>query len=137
MVARILARPVFWIVALAIAFLLVGLTVRSCTQSRTSGAEAALSDETAKAVSDSGKDAIGSVDAVSGRNTASDNLTRENDHAIRNAQGAAAPVDPGVDGVGRDSLCKRAAYRCSVECVQRAAARGVANPGAGCAPARR
>jgi hypothetical protein len=137
MIARILARPVAWLIAGGILFLMIGLTVHSCSKARQAGAEASLSNETGKAVSDSGKDAVGAVEAVSGRNSAIDEITRENADEIRKAEGADALVNPAAHGAGLDSLCRRAAYRCTEQCLQRAVARGVAKPGTGCPSSRR
>ncbi len=118
---------------LGAALLLLGLLfLGQCQKARSARAEASLSAETAKAVSESGKDAIGAVGAVSGRNSDSDAITRENSDAILHAPGADAPVPAGLAGAARDGLCRRAAYRCSAECLRRAAAAGVAGAGAGC-----
>jgi hypothetical protein len=87
--------------------------------------EARISANRADAAIESGKDASNSVGEVGARAQASDALTRSNEQEIRNAPGADEDVDPGVADAGRDSLCRRAAYRDRPECVQRAAARGV------------
>ncbi|WP_404480052.1 hypothetical protein [Novosphingobium sp. BL-52-GroH] len=113
----------------AIGAILFGL--HQCQTARRAGSEAALSAQMGKAASDDGKDAVGVVGAVSGRNSASDDLTRENEDAIRNAPGAATPVDPGVRDAGLAGLCRRAAYRDSEKCLQRPVAGGVAPGGAG------
>lgn len=110
--------------------------VRQCQKARQAGREASLSAELSKAVSESGKDAVGVVGAVSGRNTATDEITRENADAIRNAQGAGAPVDPAVRDAVLGGLCKRAAYRSDPKCLQRSASAGMANAGAGSAAPR-
>lgn len=137
MIARILQRPVAWICTGAILFLLIGVTVRSCAVARQALSKARLSTEMAKAGMGNAKDAVGAVGAVSERATDTETLTRENEHAIRTATGANNPVDDGVHTAGLNSLCRRPAYRCSIKCVQRASARGMANAGSGCTTARR
>jgi hypothetical protein len=102
----------------AIALLLIAFGVTQCQNAQNSGREARVSEEQAEAGSNSAADAIGAVEAVSGRNTATDDLTRENADAIHNAPGAAAPVDPAVRDAGLSGLCRRAAYRDSPDCLQ-------------------
>jgi hypothetical protein len=81
--------------------------------------DATLSDARAA----SGKDAVDAVAGGATRDAAIERVTRENDDAIRNAPGAGATVDAGVDGVGRASLCRRAAYRDSEQCQRMLGAR--------------
>lgn len=102
-----------------------------------SGAEARLATSQSHAITESAKDAIGATGAVSARSEAGDSITRDNDHAIRQAEGADAPVSHAVNDAGIAGLCKRRAYRCDPKCVQRAVTAGVANAGAGCPPAGR
>lgn len=85
--------------------------------------EAELNANRAGAAIESGADAAGTVGEVGTRASETDMITRENENAIRNAEGADAPVNPAAAAAGRDSLCRRAAYRDSPECVQRAAPR--------------
>jgi len=105
--------------------------VVQCHDPGTVGQETRLAKEQAGAATDSAADAIGTVGGLYDRVQASDDLTKENERAILSAPGAGAPVAPAVDAAGRDSLCRRPAYRGSVECVQRAVASGVAEAGAG------
>ena len=81
-------------------------------------AEAELNAGRADAGIASGQDAANTVGAAGGRESAIDQRTRENEHAIRNAPGADAPVDDGVHGAGIDSLCRRAAYSRDPRCLQ-------------------
>lgn len=101
------------------------------------GAEARLATSQGQAVTESAKDAIRATGAVSARSEAEDSITRDNDHAIRQADGADAPVSRAVNDAGIAGLCKRRAYRCNPKCVQRAVAAGVANASAGCPAAGR
>ena len=137
MVARILARPVAWIIAGAILFCLIGLTVHSCTSARQASTEANLATSAGEASVGNGKDAVNSISGAAARTADTDKTTLENADAIRNAEGADAPVNPAVRNAGLDSLCRRAAYRCTEQCLQRAAARGMADAGTGCATSRR
>ncbi|MFA7597012.1 MAG: hypothetical protein WCY92_11720 [Novosphingobium sp.] len=93
--------------------------------------EAKLARNQTEAAMASGSDAVATIGAQGTAEDAVDALTRENDHAIRNAQGAAAPVSDAVDAAGRFSLCKRAAYRGSAECVQFTVAGGMEAGGSG------
>lgn len=116
-----------------LALIIFGVT--QCQNARVAGKRATISADQTEALGQSAVDAIGTVGDVSGRSTDSDTLTRENADAISNAQGADAPVHPDVRAVGRASLCKRAAYRDSQQCVQFTPARTVAPGGArGSAP---
>ena len=81
-------------------------------------AEAELNAGRADAGIASGQDATNTVGAAGGRESAIDQQTRENEHAIRNAPGADVPVDAGVHGAGIGSLCRRAAYRSDPRCLQ-------------------
>lgn len=66
----------------------------------------------------SGADAVETVGETAAGASATDAITRENDRAIRNAPGAAAPVDPAAHAAGIASLCRRAANRGKPECLQ-------------------
>lgn len=132
MIARILARPVPWLLGLLALFLLTGFTVNRCSAVRQAQGEARLSDQVGKAGTDNAGVAIQTGGAVAERAADGDALTRETNHAIRSAPDAA-----GVHAAGLDGLCKRAAYRCTSDCLHRTVARGVAKPGAGCPPAAR
>lgn len=110
------------IIALAIAAAIVGLVVWGGLTLFGNGLNirrtATLERGQAGAAVESGKDAIGTVAGAGRRDAGIDDQTRENDHAIRSAEGASAPVSDAADRAGRDSLCKRAAYRGSADCVQ-------------------
>ena len=120
------------IMALAVVLALI-FGVVQCHDARTAGQETRVVRGQAGAVTDSAADAIGAVGGLHGRDQASDDLTKENKSAILSAPGAGALVAPAVHGAGRDSLCRRAAYRGSLDCVQRSTASGVAGAGAGSA----
>lgn len=114
---------------LLLAALIFGVT--QCQNARTAKQEARLSDAQAGAASDNAADAIGTAGAVSGRDTQSDDLTERNADEILRSPGADALVDPAVRDAALNSLCRRAAYRDSLKCLQRTAPAGVAAGGAG------
>lgn len=104
---------IFGLIAAALLF-----SVRSC-QARHAAQEAAqakVDAGLASARSESAGDAVGTVSGAADRESAIDATSRENDHAIRSAPGASAPVDPAVAAAGRRALCLRHAYRDSEQC---------------------
>jgi hypothetical protein len=112
MIARILQRPVAWICAGAFIFTLIGLTVRSCTQARQASSEARYSNENAKAVSDSGKDAVGAVAASGDRREAIQRQVEGSSHEIN-----AAPIGHRNDAALRAS-CRMRSYRHTERCLK-------------------
>jgi hypothetical protein len=125
------------LIAVCVAVLAVILALSQCQSARNANTRAEVSDSQAGATAASGADAVGTVGAVADRDADTDQLTRENADAIRNAPGASAPIDPDLRGVGLASLCRRAAYRSRAECVQYASPDAVAGTGGGSAPADR
>ena len=123
------------LIAVAVAALLFGLS--QCGKARHAGREADLSGDQAGAVADSAADAVGTVSAVGSRASDSDTITMENDNDIRTSEGADASVAPTVDAAGRRSLCRRAAYSGSAECLRLVAPAGVEGGRAGSAAAER
>lgn len=81
--------------------------------------EIKLQAEQGKAATASGKDAVGTLGNTMANEAAADTITRENADAIRNAQGADAPIAPPLRDAGIASLCRRAAYHSDPRCVQR------------------
>lgn len=76
-----------------------------------------------QAISASGHDAVDTLGNTMADEQAADLVTKENDDAIRNAEGANAPVAAPVRDAGLASLCRRAAYRGSARCVQQPASK--------------
>lgn len=109
-----------WVFGLGAALFVLSVIggVRSCQMAQTARTEARLSKGQTGAAIASGTDAVETVNRVHGAEVTIDVITRENDRAIRQAEGADAPVDPAADAAGRASLCRRAAYRGRPECVQ-------------------
>lgn len=120
MIARLLRTPVAWLVA---AVLLLGAAwwLYGAITAKPK-AEARLGHNTTEAALESGRDAVGAVSAEAAAERASDDLTRENADAIRHAEGADARVAAPARDAGLRSLCKRAAYRGSQQCLQLAPA---------------
>lgn len=110
------------LVGLALALVLAGwLLWHAWGATSTAKTEAKLSGNQTGAAFESGKDAVDTLGKSAARDAATDTITRENDRAIRNAPGAAAPVDPAARDAGLRSLCRRAAYRGKPECLQQPA----------------
>jgi hypothetical protein len=107
------------------AVVLATLTLGFCQwrHARTAEAEARLNRNQAGAEIQSGADAVNVIGARAEADAAGDATTRENDDAIRKADGAAAPVTAPARDAGLASLCRRAAYRGDAKCVQRARSR--------------
>ena len=105
--------------------LIVGglLFLRSCETARSAKTQAKVSEGQAGASLASGADAVDTTGNVQGNEIAADAITRENDDAIRQADGASAPVAAPVRDAGLASLCRRAAYRGNPKCVQQPPAR--------------
>lgn len=111
------------IVGIAFALLLAGfLILQSCQSGQTAKTEAKLGRNQTEAALQSGADAVGTIGEQSAREDQIDQITKENDNAIRSAPGADTPVPAGVDAVARERLCRRAAYRQRPECLQYAVA---------------
>ena len=108
--------------ALMACLLVAGLARRVITSGSVAKAEVRLAGSQADAVSSSAADAIATIAAGAAREAADDAITLENDHAIRTAPGASAPVDPGVAAAGLAGLCRRAAYLRDHRCLQFTAA---------------
>ncbi|CAN5702539.1 hypothetical protein BH11PSE6_BH11PSE6_00090 [soil metagenome] len=112
------------IVIIAVILIVVGLLfLRSCETARTAKTQAKVSEGQAGASLASGADAVDTAGNVQGNEIAADTITRENDNAIHNAEGASAPVAAPVRDAGLASLCRRAAYRGDPKCVQQPPAR--------------
>jgi hypothetical protein len=114
--------------AMVLAVLIFGIS--QCRNVNNARQQSRVSDLQAEAAFNSATDAVGSVGGLHGRDTRTDDLTRENSNAIRSAPGAGAPVDPGLRSAGLDSLCRRPAYSGSEQCLQRSAAARMAEAGA-------
>ena len=105
-----------WIMLALIALLIALVGPAACRKINGETARARLGEETAKAASRNGEDAVATVGAAAQREQQSDALTQTNDREIRDAQGADATIDPAVRDAGLGGLCRRPAYRDSERC---------------------
>jgi len=113
-----------WIAFAIFAVLLALAGPAACRKLNNAEARARLGEETARAASRNGEDAVATVGAAAKREQQSDALTRDNEKEIRDAQGADVRLDPAVRDAGLGSLCRRPAYRDLERCrMRRAAAR--------------
>lgn len=117
MILAFFKRPLGWAVG-AIIVLLALWWVWSAIRANPE-AEARLSRNQAEAALESGTDAVNTVGAAAARETAAADLTRENERMIRDAEGSDAPITAAARDAGLDALCKRAAYRDSLRCLER------------------
>lgn len=113
-----LARGWWTLIVLVLIVLAVMWGMGTLTSGATARTEARLHRNTADAARASASDAVTTIGAQATAESTIDAQTKENDHAIRNAEGADAPVSPAVSAAVRISLCKRAAYRDQPECLQ-------------------
>ena len=103
--------------ALGLAALILALAgPAACKRSAKIAAEQRVEREQREAGVDSARDAVASAGAANARERTSDELTIRNTREIRDATGAAMPVDPNATRAGLDGLCRRAAYRDSERC---------------------
>lgn len=117
-IAKLIRKPIAWVIGAMILALAAWWLIAALTGGSRAKTEAKLNRNVAGAALDSGSDAVGTMGEQHAAEVAADALTRENDHDIRNARGADAPVDPAASAAGLRSLCKRAAYRQRPECLQ-------------------
>jgi len=106
------------LVLVVLAILAAWWLVSALTGGSRAKIEAKLGKNQVEAATQSGSDAVNTVGAQGANEDAIDALTRRNDDAIRNAEGAGAPVAGGVNDAGLRALCQRAAYRERPQCLQ-------------------
>lgn len=102
--------------ALAVILLLGFLQVRSCQQSRQQAAQSRVDDGQHDALANSARDAIGTVSNVAGNEAAGVTIGRQNEEAIRHAQGSDARVDPVANAAGLRALCRRRSHQNDAIC---------------------
>lgn len=113
---EIASRLIGMIVGGLVLLALISFALYSCDKRRSERAQSKVDAAQSEAASESAKDAIGTVTKAGERETASEELSRQNEKAIREAEGAAERVKPGVDYEGRRALCRRAAYANDPKC---------------------
>ena len=94
----------------------------SCKRASKIAAEQRVEREQSTAAAGSARDAVATAAAANARERTSDQPTIRNSTEIRNANGAATPVDHDATRAGLDGLCRRAAYRDSERCRLRGTA---------------
>jgi hypothetical protein len=115
------------VVAALVILLLVGLQIRSCVMASQQQAQSKVDRGQAGAARESAGDALNTQAGVHSNDMAAADLDRTNGEEIRNAKGSDQSVDPAAGAAGRNSLCRRAAYRNRPECrVQQPDPSGVA-----------
>jgi Flp pilus assembly protein TadB len=116
MIENLSARVIAIIVAAVVAVLVVWAAFHFWEKSRSQGAQARVDTAQSGAASNSAADAIGTVAASGARESASEDLTRQNEANIRAANGSGDAVNPAVRDAGIQALCRRAAYRNDPRC---------------------
>lgn len=116
MLINLFRKPLAW--ALAAVLLLLAAWWLYSALTANPKAEARLGRNQAAAAAQSGEDAVNTVGAAGDRDATTDALSRENSDAIRNAQGADAPLAAPVRDAGLQALCRRAAYARDPRCVR-------------------
>jgi uncharacterized protein HemX len=107
------------IAIILLAVVVIGLVWFGLAQwqkARTAATESRLQQAQSGATVESAKDAIATQGAAAARETASEDLSRNNEKDIRNAEGSADPVKPAARDAGLRAVCRRAAYRDSERC---------------------
>ncbi len=103
-----------------ILIVLVGLAVlftfQSCQRERTAKTRENVATGQTGAAVESGKDAVTTIGNRADADAAGDAMTRDNDAAIRGAEGADAVVAPAARDAGLAALCRRPAYREAARC---------------------
>lgn len=98
--------------ALVIAILLlVTCGPAACNAIRSLTAQTKVNDAQHNAFTTSAGDAVSTQGNVASNASASEDITRSNEKAIRDANGADAQIDPAVRDAGFASLCKRPSFR--------------------------
>ena len=113
---EIAARTVGMIVGGVVIIILALLLLSQCDKRRNEKAQAKVDSAQSEAATNSAADAIDTVSEAGRRETASEDLTRQNERDIRSAQGAGDRVNMDVHSTGLAALCKRQAYANTERC---------------------
>jgi hypothetical protein len=111
------ARWIWIAAALTLSILAVWWLVSSLTSGQIAKTQARLSTNQTEAALASGTDAVQTVSRTIEHERHTDIITRETERVIRSTQGADAPVDPDLDRIARERLCKRTAYLEHADCL--------------------
>ena len=105
------------LIAGLIALTLLALYVPSCLQKqRSRAAQARMNTAQGEAAVASGKDASEAQASVNSNEVASETLGRENERAIRDAEGSTAVVAAPANAAGMRALCSRKSYANTERC---------------------
>lgn len=113
---QIAGRLIAMVVAAILLIAIAGFALNQCQKRRSAAAQARVDRSQAEAASESARDAIGTVTRRGAEETASEQLTRDNERDIRAAEGANDRVNMGVHSTGLRALCKRDAYKHTPRC---------------------
>jgi len=97
---------------------LIGWFITEPERARQKAAEARAAQAIAEGQAKAGGDAVIILDGVLGEAQKTEDQSRENADAIRNAPGADQLLSPDLNRVARERLCNRPSYRGRPECVQ-------------------
>jgi hypothetical protein len=115
-IERLGAKVIAMIVGAVLLVIGLGLLVHSCDVRRSKAAQSRVNQGQAGAFQNSSADAVNTISAAGDREAASEELTRQNERDIRNAQGANDAVNPAARDAGLRALCMRSAYRDDPKC---------------------
>lgn len=113
---EIAGRLIGMVAAGVFLIVVVSLLLYQCDKRRSERAQSRTDAAQAEAASNSAADAINTVSEAGKRETASEDLTRENERDIRAAPGADDRVNAGVNAAGLQALCRRDAYKNTERC---------------------
>ena len=102
------------LIALAVVLLVIGAGVYSCQ--RKDVAETSVRAETAEGRSESGSDAIRTLDDLNARIASSEAQGADTADIIRNTEGADDALHPDLNRAALERVCLRAAYRGTPAC---------------------
>ncbi len=112
-----ISRAVMGALGIVLIVALFAFGTSQCAKRRNAASQARVDSAQADAASNSAADAIGTVARSGEAQAASEQLTRDNERAIRDAPGADVRVDMGVHTAGLKALCQRAAYKDAPRCA--------------------
>lgn len=113
---EIAGRTIALVVGVVLLIAAVTFGVTQCDKRRNEAAQSRVERSQAEAASNSAADAIGTVSRRGAEETASENLTRDNERDIRAAEGAGERVKMPAHTAGLAALCKRQAYKDTERC---------------------
>lgn len=113
---EISARIIILVVGAVLALAVITFGVTQCDKRRNEAAQSRVERSQGEAASNSAADAIGTVTRRGAEETASEDLTRQNERDIRAAEGSSERVKMPAHTAGLAALCKRQAYKDTERC---------------------